>query len=165
MSPTANKPLLDNETILNGKWEILEHLATGGKGEVYRARQTNLDREVVVKTISTEYLAEFGDDREEVQTEIQRFQREGMAMAQIRHPYVLQVYDQDVATIVKEGEEVTVRYVVMEYVPGARTLRHTMPDEGFKDSERISEVGLELTSFPCSMDWRQFTHSASSIET
>jgi serine/threonine protein kinase len=136
VSPNANKPLLDNQTILNGKWEILEHLATGGKGEVYRARQTNLDREVVVKTISTEYLAEFGDDREEVQTEIQRFQREGMAMAQIRHPYVLQVYDQDVATIVKEGEEVTVRYVVMEYVPGARTLRHTMPDEGFKDSER-----------------------------
>lgn len=136
MSPTANKPLLDNGTILSSKWEILEHLATGGKGEVYRARQTNLDREVVVKTISTEYLAEFGDDREEVKTEIQRFHREAMAMAQIRHPYVIQVYDQDAATIVKDGEEVTVQYVVMEYVPGVRTLRDTMPDEGYKDSEK-----------------------------
>ncbi|MGO9571304.1 MAG: serine/threonine protein kinase [Desulfomonilaceae bacterium] len=136
MSPTANKPLLENGTVLNGKWEILEHIATGGKGEVYCARQTNLDREVVVKTISTEYLAEFGDDREEVQTEIQRFHREALAMAQIRHPYVLQVYDQDAATIVKNGEEVTVQYVVMEYVPGARTLRHTMPDQGFKHSEK-----------------------------
>ena len=57
-------------------------------------------------------------------------------MAQIRHPYVLQVYDQDAATIVKDGAEVTVQYVVMEYVPGARTLRHTMPDEGYKDNER-----------------------------
>lgn len=136
MSPTNKTPSLENGRILNGKWEILEHLATGGKGEVYRARQTNLDREVVVKTISTEYLAEFGEDREEVQTEIQRFHREAMAMAQIRHPYVLQVYDQDAATILKNGAEVTVQYVVMEYVPGARTLRHTMPDEGYKDSER-----------------------------
>jgi serine/threonine-protein kinase len=136
VSPTNNKPLLDNQTILNDKWEILEHIATGGKGEVYRARQTNLDREVVVKTISTEYLAEFGDDKEEVKTEIQRFHREAMAMAQIRHPYVLQVYDQDAATIAKDGAEVTVQYVVMEYVPGARTLRHTMPDEGYKDNER-----------------------------
>src|SRR4030067_731883 len=100
MSPTTKTPLLANGIVLNGKWEILEHIATGGKGEVYRARQTNLDREVVVKNISTEYLAEFGDDKDEVQTEIQRFHREALAMAQIRHPYVLQVYDQDAATIV-----------------------------------------------------------------
>jgi serine/threonine-protein kinase len=107
-------PLLNNGTILNGKWEILEHLSTGGKGEVYRARQTNLEREVVVKTVSVEYLAEFGDDQEEVDTEIQRFHREALAMAQIRHPYVLQVYDQDAATIEKNGDAVTVQYVVME---------------------------------------------------
>ena len=148
MSPTNNKPLLDNQTILNDKWEILEHLATGGKGEVYRARQTNLDREVVVKTISTEYLAEFGDDKEEVKTEIQRFHREAMAMAQIRHPYVLQVYDQDAATIVKDGAEVTVQYVVMEYVPGARTLRHTMPDEGYKDNERDLREWIQTYFLP-----------------
>ncbi len=136
MSPTTKTPLLENGTILNGKWEILEHIATGGKGEVYCARQTNLNREVVVKTVSTEYLAEFGDDLAEVETEIQRFHREASAMAQIRHPYVVQVYDQDAATIVKNGEEITVQYVVMEYVPGNRTLRQTMPLEGFKARER-----------------------------
>jgi serine/threonine-protein kinase len=132
----TKKPLLQNGMILNGRWEILEHLATGGKGEVYRARQTNLNREVVVKTVSVEYLAEFGDDQEEVRTEIQRFHREALAMAQVRHPHVVQVYDQDAALIVKNGEEVTVQYVVMEYVPGARTLRHTMPYDGYKDSEK-----------------------------
>ncbi|MGB6067091.1 MAG: bifunctional serine/threonine-protein kinase/formylglycine-generating enzyme family protein [Desulfomonilaceae bacterium] len=136
MSPNTKTPLLENGTILNGKWEILEHIATGGKGEVYCARQTNLNREVVVKTVSTEYLAEFGDDLAEVETEIQRFHREASAMAQIRHPYVVQVYDQDSATIVKNGEEITVQYVVMEYVPGNRTLRQTMPLEGFKERER-----------------------------
>jgi len=148
MDPEKRKPLLEDGTVLNGKWEILEHLATGGKGEVYRARQTNLDREVVVKTISVEYLAEFGDDREEVNTEIQRFHREALAMAHIRHPYVVQIYDQDAATIVKDGEEVTIQYVVMEYVPGARTLRDTMPYEGYKASEKDLRHWIRMYFLP-----------------
>jgi serine/threonine protein kinase len=64
MASSNNTPFLVNGTILNGKWEILDHIATGGKGEVYRARQTNLDREVVVKTISKDYLAELDGDEE-----------------------------------------------------------------------------------------------------
>ncbi|MBI4965473.1 MAG: SUMF1/EgtB/PvdO family nonheme iron enzyme [Desulfomonile tiedjei] len=134
-SSRNKSPLLQQGMVLNDKWEILEHIATGGKGELYRARQTNLNREVVVKTVSVEYLAEFGDDQEEVETEIGRFHREAMAMAQIRHPYVVQVYDQDAATIFKNGA-VVIRYVVMEYVPGGRTLRDTMPYQGYHDSER-----------------------------
>lgn len=141
MEPTNKKPLLDDGIILNGKWEILEHLATGGKGEVYRARQTNLDREVVVKTVSIQYLAEFDDDPEEVETEIKRFHREAMAMAQVRHPYVVQVYDHDAAAILKNGEEVTVRYVVMEYVPGS-TLRATMPESGFGSNEQAARIWI-----------------------
>jgi serine/threonine-protein kinase len=120
--------------ILNGKWAIVRHMATGGKGEVYLASQHNLERLVVVKTISMDYLREFGDDEEEVQTEIERFHREATAMAQVRHPYVVQVYDQDTAEVVVNGETFTVHYVVMEYVPG-RTLRKTIPYDGLKDSE------------------------------
>ncbi|AFM24962.1 bifunctional serine/threonine-protein kinase/formylglycine-generating enzyme family protein [Desulfomonile tiedjei] len=138
-SSRTKKPLLKVGTVLNEKWEILQHIATGGKGEVYRARQTNLNREVVVKIVSVEYLAEFGDDPEEVNTEIQRFHREALAMAQIRHPYVAQVYDQDAAVISKNGEEITVQYVVMEYVPGGRTLRHTMPFEGYRDERDLRQ--------------------------
>lgn len=144
----TKKPLLQTGMVLNEKWEILQHIATGGKGEVYRARQTNLDREVVVKTVSVEYLAEFGDDQDEVNTEIQRFHREAMAMAQIRHPYVVQVYDQDATTIVKDGEEIAVQYVVMEYVPGARTLRHTMPHEGYQKSERDLRYWIRMYFLP-----------------
>ena len=40
MSSEAKKPLFESGTVLSGKWEILEHTATGGKGEVYRAHQT-----------------------------------------------------------------------------------------------------------------------------
>jgi len=148
MSPTTKAPLLVNGTIINGKWEILEHIATGGKGEVYRARQTNLDREVVVKIVSTEYLAEFGDDKQEVETEIERFHREALAMARVRHPYVAQVYDQDVATLLKDGKEAKILYVVMEYVPGGRTLRDTMPIGGFKDSERDLRQWIRIYFLP-----------------
>ncbi|MEW6113169.1 MAG: protein kinase [Thermodesulfobacteriota bacterium] len=133
-SGRAKKPLLDSGMILNGKWAIVRHMATGGKGEVYLASQHNLERLVVVKTISMDYLREFGDDEEEVRTEIERFHREAMAMAQVRHPYVVQVYDQDTAEVVVNGETFTVHYVVMEYVPG-RTLRKTIPYDGLKDSE------------------------------
>ncbi len=135
MGAASRKHLLENGIILNSRWEIIEHLATGGKGEVYRARQTNLEREVVVKTVSIEYLAEFGDDPQEVDTELSRFHREAMAMAQVRHPHVVQVYDQDSATIVKDGKELTVHYVVMEYIHGP-TLRITMPDGGFGKNEK-----------------------------
>lgn len=134
MGTVSRKHLLNSGVVLNSRWEILEHLATGGKGEVYRARQTNLEREVVVKTVSIEYLAEFGDDPQELETELKRFHREAMAMAQLRHPNVVQVYDQDSAVIVKDGEELTVHYVVMEYVRGP-TLRTTMPDCGFGTNE------------------------------
>jgi eukaryotic-like serine/threonine-protein kinase len=144
----SKTPLLQSGLVLNNKWEILQHIATGGKGEVYRAGQCNLNREVVVKTVSTEYLAEFGDDREEIQTEIQRFHREALAMAQIRHPYVVQVYDQDIATIVKDGEELAVHYVVMEFVPGARTLRHTMPYQGYKENERDLRQWIRMYFLP-----------------
>ncbi len=44
--------LLENGMILDSKWKILRHIATGEKGELYLARQINLDRQVVVKTIS-----------------------------------------------------------------------------------------------------------------
>ncbi|MCL5125968.1 MAG: bifunctional serine/threonine-protein kinase/formylglycine-generating enzyme family protein [Deltaproteobacteria bacterium] len=134
MGAANRKHLLDNGMILNSRWEIIEHIATGGKGEVYRAHQTNLEREVVVKTVSIEYLAEFGDDPQEVETELSRFHREAMAMAQVRHPHVVQVYDQDSAVIVKDGVELTVHYVVMEYIDGP-TLRTTMLDGGFDKNE------------------------------
>ncbi len=127
-------PLLVNGIVLNGKWEILEHIATGGKGEVYRARQISLGRDVVVKTISSEFLAELSDDPDEIQTEIQRFHREATAMAQLKDPNVAQIYDHDSAIIAMNGVEITIQYLVMEYISGL-TLRGTMTVEGFGENE------------------------------
>ena len=135
MSTNNNTPFLEKGIVLNGKWEILEHIATGGKGEVYRARQVNLERGVAVKIISERFLSSHEGDAEEIQTEMDRFRREVLAMAQMRHPIILQVYDQDRAIIRKNDEEVSIDYLVMEYIPGP-TLRTTMPPEGLRKDER-----------------------------
>ncbi len=74
--------------------------------EVYRARQIKLDREVAVKVLSHEFLASFEGDEEEVQVALERFHREVMAMAQVRHLNVLQVYDHDRTVFQRNGEEI-----------------------------------------------------------
>ena len=63
-----------------GPYEILEPLGAGGMGEVYRAHQLNLKRDVAIKVISQEWLQTLEDDVEEVEKGFQRFRREVQAM-------------------------------------------------------------------------------------
>jgi serine/threonine protein kinase len=128
-------PLLQKGTILGGKWEILEAVGSGGVAEVYQARQLNLDREVAVKVLSRRFLASFKGDQEEIQTAVERFHREVMVMARVRHPNVLQVYDHGHETLSEDGKESTFDYIVMEYIPGGAHLRTTMPADGFGQDE------------------------------
>jgi len=116
--------------VLNNKWVIIEFIGKGAMGEVYRAHQLNLKRDVAIKVISQEMLESFEDDPDEIETAFQRFRREVQAMAQIRHPNVLQIFDYGSDVIEKGGKAVPVEYIIMEYIPGA-TLRFTMPEEGF----------------------------------
>ncbi len=129
-------------TVLNNKWVILEFIARGGMGEVYRAHQINLKRDVAIKIISHELLQDIEDDEEEFESAITRFRYEVRAMAQIRHPNVIQIYDYDSVTIERDGEKVVVEYIVMEYIPG-RTLRSTMSDEGFYPEEGLTAEWIE----------------------
>ncbi|MBS3780664.1 MAG: serine/threonine protein kinase, partial [Desulfovermiculus sp.] len=92
--PPENQ-LLEEGQIVNGKWEILDLIAKGGKGEVYLAKQINLNRQVALKVMSKDFLDSLKGREEEYQSELQRFRREVQVMARIRHPNVLQVYDFD----------------------------------------------------------------------
>ena len=93
MCPSSRGPLLQKGDLLGGKWEIREHIATGGEGQVYRDRQVNLDREVAVKIVS----------QEGIRAEMECFRREVLAMARARQVNVLQVYDFESVTIPEEG--------------------------------------------------------------
>jgi len=103
-----------------GKHRLLERLGRGGMAEVYRAYQPNLERDVAVKVMHS-YMAEDPGF-------IGRFKREAKAVAALRHPNIIQVYDFDV-----EGDDVY--YMVMEYI-GGETLKARL--------ERLNTEGRRL---------------------
>src|SRR5713226_5208117 len=89
-----------------GPYEILGPLGAGGMGEVYRARDTRLDREVAIKVLP-EHLAKNPDA-------MARFEREAKVLAALSHPNILAIHD--------FGSEQGVAHVVMELLEG-ETLR------------------------------------------
>lgn len=119
--------------VVNRKWVILELVGQGGMGEVYRAYQLSLQRDVAVKVISQKIIADIGDDEEEVSACLERFRREVRVMAQVQHPNVLKVFDFG-SVSPEDGESETVEYIIMEYLPGP-SLRTTMSAEGFYPEE------------------------------
>jgi eukaryotic-like serine/threonine-protein kinase len=92
------------DMLLGGRYRLLERIAVGGQGEVWRAVDTALDRDAAVKVLHGEHAgsAEFRD----------RFRREARHAAALSHPRVAQVFDYD------EGDGDTPPYLVMEYVDG-----------------------------------------------
>jgi serine/threonine-protein kinase len=131
------EPFLEEGTVLGDKWVIQGHIASGGKGEVYLARQKSLERDVAVKIMSPSFMAEMAEHEGELEAELERFKREVLLMASLRHPNVIQIYDYDRAEI--EGQEL--EYIAMEYIPGP-TLRLTMPEEGMGQDGSRAEADL-----------------------
>jgi serine/threonine protein kinase len=86
-----------------GRYEILERIAAGGQGTVYRARDTALDRIVAVKVINQPVT----DDPQYLEA----LQREARLAVGLDHPNITTVYDFQV----EDGTA----YIVMEYVPDA----------------------------------------------
>ncbi len=89
-----------------GPYEILSPIGAGGMGEVYRARDTRLQRDVAIKVLP-ERLAEN-------EQALARFEREARVVAALSHPNILAIHD--------VGREGATAYAVMELLEGA-TLR------------------------------------------
>ncbi len=89
-----------------GTFTILEPLGAGGMGEVYRARDTRLDRLVAIKVLSSE--------RDTAPGGRERFEREARAISRLSHPRICTVHDVGVADI--SGSDV--QYLVMELLDG-----------------------------------------------
>src|SRR6204780_382137 len=84
-----------------GPYEILAPIGAGGMGEVYKARDTRLDREVAIKVLP----AALAQDPER----LARFEREAKVLASLNHPNIAQIYGiEDRALIMElvEGESV-----------------------------------------------------------
>src|SRR5437773_4325515 len=100
-----------------GPYAIVSPLGVGGMGEVYKARDTRLDRTVAIKVLPA-HTAENPEVR-------QRFEREARAVSALNHPHICTLYD--------VGREGAVDYLVMEFIEGeslaARLKRGPLPLE------------------------------------
>src|SRR5262249_25821046 len=74
-----------------GDYELLQELGRGGMGVVYRARQRTVNRLVALKVIRADKLADLEPD--ERQRWVQRFHEEAQAVADLRHPHIVTLYE------------------------------------------------------------------------
>ncbi len=138
----CSQNIFETGKVINDQWVVLELIGKGGMGEVYRAHQLNLKRDVAIKVISSQWLQSLLEDEEEMETALQRFKREVQAMARVRHSNVLQIFDYGSAVIQKDATACPVEFICMEYVPGS-TLRATMPEEGFYPEQQLTVAWLQ----------------------
>ncbi|HEV7241840.1 MAG TPA: protein kinase [Thermoanaerobaculia bacterium] len=96
-----------------GPYEILAHIGAGGMGDVWRARDSRIGREVAVKILAESYGA--GDER------VQRFEHEARAAGALNHPGLVTIFD--------VGTTDGAPYIVMELLEG-QTLREALGGEG-----------------------------------
>ncbi|MBW1708947.1 MAG: protein kinase [Deltaproteobacteria bacterium] len=161
MTNGMQEGLIKIGTVLNDKWVVLELIGKGGMGEVYRVHQLNLKRDAAIKIVSQELLQTFDNDEREVETARSRFHREVKAMAQVRHPNVVQIFDFGSVTLKNGEQDFPVEYIAMEYIPGS-TLRYTMSEEGFYPDEKLVADWVCEYFFPV-LDGVQAMHEAGII--
>ena len=123
-----------------GSYEIESSLGAGGMGEVYRARDPRLDRDVAIKVLP----APLGNDPEA----LARFEREAKAVAALSHPNILAIHD--------FGREQGVPFAVMELLVGetlrSRLARSTLP------WRRAVEIGAAVAEGLAAAHAKGITH-------
>lgn len=119
----AERQLVDERL---GHYHILEKVGVGGMGEVYRARDEHLDREVAIKVLPEGTLAD-----EEAR---RNFRREALTLSKLNHPSIAIVHDFDC----HDGTD----FLVTEYVPGISL--HDQLAKGPLSEKEILQLGMQL---------------------
>ncbi len=112
---------------LLGHYEILEPLGAGGMGEVYRARDTKLDRDVAIKVLP----ADFASDADR----LARFEREAKLLASLNHANIAAIYGLE-----DEGDQ---RLIVMEVVEG-ETLAERISRQGRIEVDEALDIARQI---------------------
>jgi Tol biopolymer transport system component len=110
-----------------GPYEILSAIGAGGMGEVYKARDTRLDRVVAIKVLPT-HLADLPELRE-------RFEREARTIAGLNHPHICTLHD--------IGQQDGTDFLVMEYLEG-ETLAQRL-SKGPLPLEQVLQYAIEIS--------------------
>ena len=112
-----------------GHYEILEPLGKGGMGEVYRARDTHLDRDVAIKVLPEDFAADPG--------RLARFEREAKLLAQLNHA--------NIATVHGLEDTDGIRFIAMEVVEG-ETLAERLAARGRFEIEEALDIVLQIAA-------------------
>ena len=113
--------------VIGGRYQVIGRIASGGMGEVYRAHDAVLAREVAIKLLHPQFAHDLGF--------IERFRREARAAAILNHPNIVGIFDW--------GSTGRTYYMVMEYVPGTN-LRTLLTDRGRLDPSQVVEVSVQV---------------------
>src|ERR1041385_8862041 len=106
-----------------GPYKVVSLIGAGGMGEVYRAHDTRLRRDVAIKVLHESFTAEA--DR------LRRFEQEARAIAALNHPNIVSVFDVGIAD--------KIHYIVTELIEG-ETLRQRIPPQGMNTRKAV-ELG------------------------
>ncbi len=123
-TPAAEAKLVPGQSL--GHYCILEKIGAGGTGEVYRARDEHLERDVAVKVLAAGVLADAEAHR--------RFRQEALALSKLQHPAIAAVYDFDT----QAGTD----FLATEYIPGM-TLEERLA-AGFLPQKEALELALQM---------------------
>jgi eukaryotic-like serine/threonine-protein kinase len=114
-------------TVVDGRYRILERIGSGGMADVYCAEDTHLGRRVAIKVLHRR----FAQDQEFVE----RFRREAKSAAGLSHPNVVGVFDR--------GEHEGTYYIAMEFLEG-RPLKDIVSSEAPLAQERVIDLGVQI---------------------
>jgi serine/threonine protein kinase len=109
-----------------GPYEILEAIGAGGMGEVYRAKDTRLDRTVAIKILPAHFSCD--------PVRKQRFEREAKTVSSLNHPHICVLYD--------VGSQDGLDYLVMECVEGETLARRL--EKGPLPLEQVLKYGMQI---------------------
>src|SRR5687767_1929867 len=115
------------DTMIDGRYRVLEKIGAGGMADVYCAEDTHLGRRIAVKLLHRR----FAQDTEFVE----RFRREASSAAGLQHPNVVGVYDR--------GAFEDTYYIAMEYCEG-RSLKDLIRAEAPLDVRRAIEITKQI---------------------
>ena len=118
---------IERDTVIDGRYRVLDRLGSGGMADVYCAEDLQLGRRVALKLL----YRRFAEDAEFVE----RFRREASSAAGLQHPNVVGVYDR--------GEWDGTYYIAMEYLEG-RTLKQLVREDGALPPDRAVDITIQV---------------------